>query len=180
MMHISQIKNVFWPSDNYKIDEMKIISGGQTGADQAGLRAAQKHSISTGGWAPNDWRTQDGFQEHLLRSFNLEPAEGSYAGRTALNVRDSDVTLRFAGDFSSAGERCTFNAICKYKKPFIDFDFPINLTDENAITIAELVIANDYKVINIAGNAERTCSGIGIAVEEFLVKVILAVKAYSM
>jgi hypothetical protein len=29
----------------------KIVSGGQTGADQAGLKAARAAGIETGGWA---------------------------------------------------------------------------------------------------------------------------------
>ena len=36
--------------DKFKI--MKVISGGQTGADQAGLAAAKKLNIATGGTAP--------------------------------------------------------------------------------------------------------------------------------
>ena len=38
----------------------KIISGGQTGVDQAALRAAKACGIPTGGWAPKGWRTEDG------------------------------------------------------------------------------------------------------------------------
>jgi hypothetical protein len=30
----------------------RLISGGQTGADQGGLRAARAAGIETGGWAP--------------------------------------------------------------------------------------------------------------------------------
>jgi len=37
-----------------------IVSGGQTGADQAGLRAAKAAGIETGGWAPHGWTTEKG------------------------------------------------------------------------------------------------------------------------
>jgi hypothetical protein len=33
----------------------KVVSGGQTGADQGGLRAARLAGIPTGGWAPKGW-----------------------------------------------------------------------------------------------------------------------------
>src|SRR5262249_12492939 len=33
----------------------KVISGGQTGADQGALRAARATGIPTGGWAPRRW-----------------------------------------------------------------------------------------------------------------------------
>jgi hypothetical protein len=36
----------------------KVISGGQTGADQAGRRAARAAGIPTGGWAPLGWKTE--------------------------------------------------------------------------------------------------------------------------
>ena len=35
----------------------KVISGGQTGADQAGLVAARRFGIPTGGWMPRGWKT---------------------------------------------------------------------------------------------------------------------------
>ena len=38
----------------------KVVSGGQTGADQAGLRAARAAGIETGGWAPKGWETEEG------------------------------------------------------------------------------------------------------------------------
>ena len=37
-----------------------VISGGQTGADQAGLRAAQACGIPTGDQAPRGWLTEAG------------------------------------------------------------------------------------------------------------------------
>lgn len=38
----------------------RVISGGQTGADQAALRAARACGIPTGGWAARGWLTEDG------------------------------------------------------------------------------------------------------------------------
>jgi Circularly permutated YpsA SLOG family len=37
-----------------------VISGGQTGADQAGWRAAQACDIPTGGWMPLHFMTENG------------------------------------------------------------------------------------------------------------------------
>jgi Circularly permutated YpsA SLOG family len=37
-----------------------VISGGQTGADQAGLRAARASGIRCGGMAPKGWLTEAG------------------------------------------------------------------------------------------------------------------------
>ncbi|MGD0261650.1 MAG: putative molybdenum carrier protein [Verrucomicrobiota bacterium] len=40
--------------------DIKIISGGQTGADRAGLDWAMKNGIPHGGWCPKGRRSEDG------------------------------------------------------------------------------------------------------------------------
>jgi hypothetical protein len=45
----------------------KIISGGQTGADQAGLAVAKRLGISTGGFMPKGLLTAAGPQPDLTR-----------------------------------------------------------------------------------------------------------------
>ena len=44
-----------------------IISGGQTGADQAGWRAAEACGIPTGGWMPLHFMTENGADSSLGR-----------------------------------------------------------------------------------------------------------------
>ena len=39
---------------------MKVVSGGQTGADRAGLDAAMVAGLSVGGWCPQGRRAEDG------------------------------------------------------------------------------------------------------------------------
>ena len=73
----------------------KIISGGQTGADQVALRAARAPGVPTGGWAPKGWLTEDGPAPWLADFGLAECPEPGYSARTLANVRDSDVTLRF-------------------------------------------------------------------------------------
>jgi hypothetical protein len=41
----------------------RVISGGQTGVDQAALRAARACGIATGGWAPLGWLTEGPLDE---------------------------------------------------------------------------------------------------------------------
>lgn len=155
-------------------DNITVISGGQNGADQAGLRAAKAAGLDTGGWAPKGWMTLDGPQEELLSGFGLKECQiEGYAKRTALNVRDSDVTIRFARNFGSPGERCTKKAIVKYKKPSVDFDVETGLTEDNASKLAKLIKSKGWSTINIAGNSERSSPGIGEEVESFLTLVFL-------
>ena len=76
----------------------RVISGGQTGADQAGLAAAKACGIPTGGWMPKGFLTTAGPAPELAAEFGLKEHSGEYAERTGANVRDADATIRFAVD----------------------------------------------------------------------------------
>lgn len=135
----------------------RVISGGQTGVDQAGLQAAEDCKIETGGWAPKHWKTCVGIQKEFLKSFGLIEHSGGYKERTYANVKDSDGTIRLASNFSSSGEICTLAAINKFKKPYLDIElfnssFRIDYTDE----IISFIKDNGIEVLNIAGNSDKT------------------------
>lgn len=70
---------------------LKIISGGQTGADRAALAWALGRGIPHGGWCPKGRRSENGMipKRYRLR----ETPSPSYAQRTAWNVRDADGTV---------------------------------------------------------------------------------------
>jgi hypothetical protein len=73
---------------------LKIISGGQTGADRAALDFAIKHRISHGGWCPKGRRSEDGT---IPSQYQLqETPSTNYLQRTEWNVRDSDGTVIFS------------------------------------------------------------------------------------
>ena len=60
----------------------KVVSGGQTGADQAGLRAAAKAGIDTGGWACKGWLTEKGPASWLADYGLAECPVPDYPART--------------------------------------------------------------------------------------------------
>jgi len=74
----------------------KVISGGQTVADQAGLIATRRFGIPTGGWMPNGFETADGPNPQLARKYRLREHRSGNAERTATNWRDSDGTIHLA------------------------------------------------------------------------------------
>lgn len=131
----------------------KVISGGQTGADMAGLVIAKEFGIETGGWAPRGWLTSDGPNRKLLEGYGLIESDGDYKRRTWENVRDSNATLRLAISFNTPGEKCTFNAIEKYKKPWLD----VNLLEPRPIhEVIEFLVFVQPSILNIAGNTQGT------------------------
>lgn len=132
---------------------MKIISGGQSGADLAGLDVAKELKIETGGWAPKGWKTSNGPQQKFLEGYGLIEHTDGYKGRTIQNVRDSNATIRLAVDFETPGEICTLNAINSCKKPWID----VNLLDQRPIQdIIEFLVLVKPSILNIAGNTQDT------------------------
>lgn len=155
----------------------KIISGGQTGADIAGLLAAKSHGVETGGWMPKGWITLKGTRPEYERLFNMteHPTKG-YKARTWKNVEDSDATARFAVDFNSAGEKCTYNGIKKHDKPYFDVGIDKNSPAIYAQTIFEFKEWLDYwkvETLNIAGNAHDKWAGMQSYVYQFLGDLLL-------
>lgn len=132
---------------------MKIISGGQTGADLAGISVAKDLGIETGGWAPKNWKTSIGPQQKLLESYNLKESSEGYKGRTYENVRDSNATIRLAVNFDTPGEKCTMNAINSCKKPWIDIDL---LNPKPIREVIEFLVLVKPSILNIAGNTQNT------------------------
>lgn len=155
----------------------KVISGGQTGADQAGLRAAVKCGISTGGWLPNGCITLAGADASLLDRYGMMEHTGGYAVRTEANVKDSDGTVRFAKTFKSAGEKCTLRAIKWFGRPYFDVDAADPPDHDDMVN---WILDNNIKTLNVAGNAEETASGIGDFVYEYLIKVFSDVRIHGL
>ena len=70
---------------------IRIISGGQTGADQAALDAAIALGLPHGGWLPRGRKTESG---PLPPHYSLrELRSARYRDRTDKNVRAADGTL---------------------------------------------------------------------------------------
>jgi Circularly permutated YpsA SLOG family len=126
----------------------KIISGGQRGADQAGLHAALELGIETGGTAPQGWRVQlpdesDG-QDPWLEYFGLIQHKSSeYRPRTIQNVKDADATVWF-GYTGSGGGKLTLDTAQALEKPYI-----VNPEPDELRAFCE---QNQVAVLNVAGN----------------------------
>jgi hypothetical protein len=143
----------------------KIISGGQTGADRAGLFVAKDLGYETGGWMPKGFIAQDGRHPKFAEQFNIQEHSSTfYPPRTALNAKESDGTVRIATDFNSPGEKLTLKMIQQYKKPHFDVVPGITSTQE----LADWLKINNIEILNVAGNSERTSQGIYQFAYDFL------------
>ena len=141
---------------------MKIISGGQTGADLGALNAAKAKNIRTGGYIPKGFLTEDGPMP-MLKDFDLiEMNTTSYPPRTRMNVKESDMTIIFK-IVESKGCALT-ERICKeLEKPYLIISTPNHeaaLKDIAFFIISNRVSAESEVTINVAGNRETKCPGI--------------------
>jgi hypothetical protein len=97
---------------------IKIISGGQTGADRAALDWAILHRIPHGGWCPKGRLAEDGPIPGRYRLRETPAAD--YATRTEWNVRDADATVIFSiAKKLSGGSRLTAELARAHHKPLL-------------------------------------------------------------
>lgn len=142
---------------------IRVVSGGQTGVDQAALRAARACGIPAGGTAPLGWTTEDGPAPWLAEFGLVECEAPGYPARTEANARDSDVTL-WLGVANSAGYRATARACRDHGKRLFH---AAGKTPGDALDWLELV-ADGGVTLNVAGNRESVQPGIGERAERWL------------
>lgn len=143
---------------------IKIVSGGQTGADIAGLKFALEIGIPTGGWAPRGYINEEGKKPELLKDiYHLNEIDGGWVERTIQNVLDSDGTVIFAEKMSD-GSALTIDACRKSNKPY-----RINPTKHQFL---EWLNMYNIRVLNVAGNRESVSPGMEEKVYLFLKETI--------
>jgi hypothetical protein len=158
----------------------RVISGGQTGADQAGWRAARRFGIETGGWMPLDWMAEDGPHPEFMGEFGAEEwpelcltlAE-QYRERTIANIRlkKPDYLIWF-GDPTTPGGRLTLRVWGNGTRgrPCTVVGSP----DYHHGGLNSPLQRSDPTCLMIAGNRESKAPGIGAWVEEYLAAVFRA------
>jgi hypothetical protein len=143
----------------------KIVSGGQTGVDRAGLDAGLDSGLAVGGWCPKGRLAEDGAipARYALR----EMAKPGYPPRTRQNVLDSDATLILSDAEPTGGTRLTMVFALKLSKPFL-----VAAPDTaDPAMLAAWLRDNRVGVLNVAGPKESKCPGIYRRCRELLRQV---------
>lgn len=156
---------------------VKIVSGGQTGVDQAALRAAAGAGLACGGWCPPGRLCETGV---IPDAFALQetPTERSPDApdiprslRSQWNVRDSDATLilRPVAAEAEPGSDWTASCTARYQRPLL-------ICDPNdpaaAALIRQFLVNHAIRTLNIAGPSEGSVPGIGARTEHLLVAAL--------
>ena len=127
----------------------KIISGGQTGADIAGLDVDIIHNIPHGGSIPKGRPTEDGV---LHEKYHLtEMATKSYPKRTEANVIDSDGTVIFTLGNLTGGSLLT-------RKKALEHGEAVGL-------LKDFIEDNGIEVPNVAGSRASKFEPGGLKIE---------------
>jgi hypothetical protein len=127
----------------------KIISGGQTGADQAALDAAIKLGIPHGGWIPKGRLTENG---RLPDKYQLAEMPGTaYVQRTEQNVIDSNGTLIISHGELSDGSDYTRKMAIKHHRPWFHIDLNKIPAFKAATLICSWIDENAIEILNVAG-----------------------------
>lgn len=144
-----------------------VISGGNSGSDLAGLVAAERCGIPTGGTAPKNYKTEAGFQPILRDRFNLvECGLYSYPARTAININNSDVTVILSTNMNSPGTKLTIRLCIDSGRKY----FTANPFTDNPDQLKDFLMYHRPKTVNIAGNRESVSPGITRSAANYLTR----------
>ncbi|MDT8380274.1 MAG: putative molybdenum carrier protein [Desulfotignum sp.] len=127
----------------------KIISGGQTGADQAALDVALKYNIPCGGWIPRGRRTEAGPLPFRYRLSTMPTSD--YRDRTLQNILDSQGTVVLYRNRLRGGSRLTRELAKTEGKPCVAVNLGTHDPFETALTLQSFVDAHQIGVLNVAG-----------------------------
>ena len=127
----------------------KIISSGQTGAEQAALDSAIQLDMPHGGWVPKGRITQEG---PLPDKYKLrEIPDDSYPSHTEKNVIDSDGTLIISRGKLTNGSEYTRKMAMKHHRPWLHIDITKDAKFHAATRIVSWIFDNEIRILNVAG-----------------------------
>lgn len=128
---------------------MKIISGGQTGADLAALDAAIALALPHGGWLPRGRKTEAG--PLSLRYALLENDSPRYRDRTERNILDADATLICSHGPLTGGSALTEALAIRHDRPFLHVDFEHTPLETATTLVQRWLDTIQPTILNVAG-----------------------------
>ena len=162
-------------------NEIKIVSGGQTGVDRGALQAAMDLELGWGGWAPKGWRAENGTIPPLYRANMQEHASANYLGRTRRNVVESHATLIITNAYPLSGGTLKTRFFCE---EMMRSHFVVSLGESDAVGKVQRWLAQFFAqehpapfVLNVAGPRESKAGGIQERTRQFLAEVLQGIMA---
>ncbi|WP_182870281.1 putative molybdenum carrier protein [Stieleria mannarensis] len=152
------------PADQQPFLPRRIVSGGQTGVDRAGLELAIAHQIQHGGWCPKGRLSEDGSIPSRYELVEMDTAE--YPPRTEQNVIDSDATLILYEQRLKGGTLLTRRYAARWNKPYL----AVAMDSTSPGVVRQWLDQLRPETLNIAGPRESSFPGIGDRALAFLLE----------
>jgi hypothetical protein len=127
----------------------KIISGGQTGAEQAALDAAIQCHIPYDGWIQKGRLTEAGRLPNKYKLTGM-PTD-SYAKKAEQNIIDSDGTLIISHGNLTGEPKHAQKKAEKHKKPFLHIDLERVNAFQAAHVVKKWASDNFIETLNVSG-----------------------------
>ena len=128
----------------------KIISGGQTGVEQAALDDAIRYNFPHGGCIKKGRKTEDGT---LPYEYNLkELKSGAYPNYTERNVINSDGTLIISHGKLKGGSALPRKLAKEHNRHYFHIDLNETPAFIAASKINSWIIEHNIKILNVAGS----------------------------
>jgi hypothetical protein len=143
----------------------KIISGGQTGADRAGLDFAIETGLEYGGYVPKGRKAEDGRIDDRYNNL-VELTTSSYPARTRRNIEKSDGTLIFSLErVLSGGTKLTLELANKLEKPVFHIYRKERISTPDSLrldiqALTDFLCSNKIEILNVAGPRESKEPGV--------------------
>ena len=134
---------------------VRIVSGGQTGVDQAALSVAIQLDMEHGGWCPRGRLCETGVIPDYFELIEM-PTE-SYAARTRQNVIDSDATLILHSGQLTGGTLLTKEITQKLERPLWQIDLAQAV---KADLVRRWLQDSRIHTLNVAGPRESSSPGL--------------------
>ena len=145
----------------------RIVTGGQTGADRAGLDVAQELGLAAGGWVPRGRRAEDGVIPYRYTNLNETDSE-AYEERTRLNVRDSDATVIFTFGPPAGGSALTADQARVLGRPLLVLDLDQHRPEDAIELLRSWLTETRPRALNVAGARSSEAPGIATATAHVL------------
>ena len=145
---------------------VRLMSGGQTGADRAALDFAIEHQIPHAGWCPAGRLAEDGVIPSRYRL--TETPDSNYSQRTEWNVRDSDGTVVFSIEpVVTGGTKETAALAEQLHKPVLHL-WRKGGPASPELELWRFIRENRVRTLNVAGPRASTEPEVGAFVREVL------------
>lgn len=127
----------------------KIISGGQTGVEQAALDASIQWKIPHGGWIQRGRKTEAG---RLPGKYRLDETDSeSNAEKIERNVADSDGTLIISHGLPSGGSAYAGEKAAELNKPLLHVDLNKVHAFQASHAVKRWISDKNIEILNVTG-----------------------------